>query len=408
MVSRDIERPLILGIETSCDDTACAVVDGAGRVVASVVSSQLEAHRPYGGVVPEIASRQHLMNWPAVSAEALERAGMRLAAFDAIAATRGPGLVGSLLVGLSLGKAFAWSLEKPFYAVHHLEGHLYSPFLAESAHLQSEKTGFDSAQPAECPPDPEAPPSPERSRRAEPQAALASTPLSQRAVADAEVPEHFAGLIVSGGHTTLVRVEGERITAIAETRDDAIGEAFDKLGKRIGLPYPQGPRVDELAERGDPEACPLTVAAGVPGGEALFFSYSGLKTQAVLRLEAIEKQLGRRFGDAVEGDELPPEILDLLAGFRRSAVAQLVQRVDRAYRERPFPVLAVSGGVAANRLLRREVPRWAEKRGVAARLVPLLFAGDNAAMIAHAALRRFRRGDPGDSFDVEAESRVPF
>jgi N6-L-threonylcarbamoyladenine synthase len=369
------------------------------------------------------------MNWPAVSAEALERAGVGLNEFDAIAATRGPGLVGSLLVGLSLGKALAWSLEKPFYAVHHLEGHLYSPFLTESAHLQSEKAGFDSAQPAGRPASPEAPASPERSRRADPDQ-LASTPLSQREHAralsgvegrslgevstdlgqriDPEVPEHFAGLIVSGGHTTLVRVAGERITTLAETRDDAIGEAFDKLGKRIGLPYPQGPRVDELAERGEPDACPLTVAAGVPGGGALFFSYSGLKTQAVLRLEAIEKQLGRRFGEAVEGDDLPREVLDLLAGFRRSAVAQLVQRLDRAYRERSFPVLAVSGGVAANRLLRREIPRWAEKRGVDARLVSLRYSGDNAAMIAHAALRRARRGDPGDPFDVEAESRVPF
>jgi N6-L-threonylcarbamoyladenine synthase len=311
-------------------------------------------------VVPEIASRQHLMNWPAVSAEALDRAGMRLSEFDAIAATRGPGLVGSLLVGLSLGKAIAWSLDKPFYAVHHLEGHLYSPFLA----LDAETGGA--------------------------------------------VPEHFDGLIVSGGHTTLVAVHGAKVTTLAETRDDAIGEAFDKLGKRVGLPYPQGPRVDELAERGDPDACPLSVAAGVPGGEALFFSYSGLKTQAVLRLEAIENQLGRRFGAAIEGDELPQEVLDLLAGFRRSAVAQLVQRLERAHRERPFPVLAVSGGVAANRLLRKEIPRWAEKRGVEARLVPLLFAGDNAAMIAHAALRRALRGDPGDPFDIEAESRVPF
>jgi N6-L-threonylcarbamoyladenine synthase len=293
----------------------------------------------------------------------------------------------------------------------------------------AQPAGFDSAQPAGCPASPEAPASPERSRRADPDQ-LASTPLSQREQARAlsgvegrgfgeatasrkhdassEVPEYFAGLIVSGGHTTLVRVEGDRITTLAETRDDAIGEAFDKLGKRVGLPYPQGPRVDELAERGDPDACPLTVAAGVPGGEALFFSYSGLKTQAVLRLEAIESELGHRFGEAVEGDDLPKGVLDLLAGFRRSAVAQLIQRVDRAYRERPFPVLAVSGGVAANRLLRREVPRWAERRGVEARLVQLRYSGDNAAMIAHAALRRARHGDPGDPFGVEAESRVPF
>ena len=212
-------RPVVFAIETSCDDTACAVVDGAGRVLASVVSRQLAAHRPYGGVVPEIASREHLRNWPPVSAEALERAGLSLAEVDAVAATRGPGLVGALLVGLSLGKALAYGLGKPFLAVHHLEGHLYSPFLAPPG-----AAGGASA---------------------------AADPL----------PERFVGLVVSGGHSNLYAVDGGRVETLGQSRDDAMGEVFDKVGKRLGLPYPQGPHVDRIAEE--------TVAdeAGGDGGD---------------------------------------------------------------------------------------------------------------------------------------------
>ena len=358
----EVDRPLLLGIETSCDDTACAVVDGQGRVLSSVVSSQLAAHRPFGGVVPEIASRQHLANWSAVSEEALERAGVELRAIDGVAATRGPGLVGSLLVGLTVGKAIAWGLGKPFYAVHHLEGHLYSPFLA-------------------VPPD-----------GCELQPAHA-------------VPELFVGLIVSGGHTTLVEVESRRVLALAETRDDAIGEAFDKLGKRMGLPYPQGPVVDELAEKGRAERFPLSVP--VPG-ESPYFSYSGLKTQTLLALEKLERAAGGRTDERDPKEPLSAEVIDLLAGFRAAAVRQLVDRLERLHRRKPVEILAVSGGVAANRLLRRELTRWSSERGVDLRLTPLGFAGDNAAMIAHVALLRSRRGDPGDGLDFEALSRVPF
>src|SRR6185503_10197095 len=170
-----LARPLTLAIETSCDDTACAVVDGEGRVLASSVSSQLAAHRPYGGVVPEIASREHLANWPAVSAAALSPLGLAPRDADVVAATRGPGLVGALLVGLSLGKAIGYALGKPFYGVHHLEGHLWSPFLSASR------------EPAATP------------------------------------PEHFAALVVSGGHTALYGVDGGYVTTLAETRDDAMG-----------------------------------------------------------------------------------------------------------------------------------------------------------------------------------------
>lgn len=350
-----METPLVLGIETSCDDTAAALVDGAGRVVASVVSSQLAAHRPYGGVVPEIASREHLANWPAVEAELLERAGVGLEAVEVVAATKGPGLVGSLLVGLSIGRALAWARGLPFHAIHHLEGHVVSPY------------------------------------------------LSAEGEAAAEVPERFTALVVSGGHTSLYRVEGATIDTVAETRDDAFGEAFDKLGKRVGLPYPQGPVVDRLAELGDASACPLPRLAGT---DELFFSYSGLKTQAITTLERMECEGVRSEANLDEEPPLPQEVLDLLAGFRDSAVRQVLDRLTRLHRREPFERLAVSGGAAANRELRRRLPGWAEERGVRLDLVPLVYSGDNAAMIAFAARLRHDRGVVDDPLAAAAASRL--
>ncbi|HEY4588422.1 MAG TPA: tRNA (adenosine(37)-N6)-threonylcarbamoyltransferase complex transferase subunit TsaD [Thermoanaerobaculia bacterium] len=353
-------HPLVLGIETSCDDTACAVLDGEGRVLSSVVSSQLAAHRPYGGVVPEIASREHLANWPAVSGEALARAGISVREIEVVAATRGPGLVGALLVGLSIGKAIAFAGGRPFHAVHHLEGHLYSPFLRPPG----------EPQPPELPPD------------------------------------RFLGLVLSGGHSSLFAVEEGAVSTLAETRDDAIGEVFDKVGKRLGLPYPQGPKVDELAERGTPGAQRFPVSRF---GETLDFSYSGLKSQALLEIERLERIRGPiDLGADLGADNEPPQaVLDLLAAFREAAVGQVLDRLERLHERQPFSLLAVSGGAAANHLLRRELPAWAERHGVDLRLVPLVYSGDNAAMIAHAALLRQRRGLTDDPFAAEAESRIP-
>ncbi len=365
--------PLVLGIETSCDDTACAIVDGEGRVLASAVSSQLAAHRPYGGVVPEIASRAHLANWPAVSAAAFERAGVAMGDIEVVAATRGPGLVGALLVGLSLGKSIAYARGLPFHAVHHLEGHLRSPFLR----LEGE------------PAEPE--------------------------------PERYVGLVLSGGHSALFAVEGGRATTLGEARDDAMGEVFDKVGKRLGLPYPQGPRVDELAELGEAKASPFPVPDCGPG--SLDFSYSGLKSQALLAIERLEARLGPLdagpWSTEADARAIPPrEVLDLLAGFRAAAVGQVLDRVERLAARRlegvdgaggmdGMRLLAVSGGAAANRLLRRELPLWAERRGVDLRLVPLVYSGDNAAMIANAARLRQAQGLADDPLVAEAESRIP-
>lgn len=351
------ESPLVLGVETSCDDTACALVDGGGRVLSSVVSSQLDVHRPFGGVVPEMASREHLRNWPAVSREALAAAGVGLSEVDLIAATKGPGLIGALLVGLSLGKAMAYGLNKPFCAVHHLEGHLYSPFLG---------TAGEPAEPS---------------------------------------PTEFLGLVVSGGHTTLFEVDNHGTRTLAETRDDAMGEVFDKVGKRLGLPYPQGPVVDELAELGEASSSPLPVARCSDG--SLDFSYSGLKSQTLVSIERLERQGVSSELGGLSVEEVPQSVLDLLAGFRAAAVAQLLERLGRLERQRPIEVLAVSGGVAANRLLRRELAGWAASRAVELKLVPLVYAGDNAAMIAHAALIRQRRGLIDDPLVADAASRIP-
>jgi N6-L-threonylcarbamoyladenine synthase len=307
-------------------------------------------------VVPEIASRAHLENWPAVSAEALGRAGLDLSRIDAVAATRGPGLVGSLLVGLSLGKALAFALDRPFFAVHHLEGHLFSPFL--------QATGSADA-----------------------------------------VPDRFVGLVVSGGHSNLFAVAAGRITTLGEARDDAMGEVFDKVGRRLGILYPQGPRVDELAEGGDPARHRFAIP---DCGGSLDVSFSGLKSQALGQIEKLERSLGPLDLGSLDrsGGTPPTEVLDLLAGFRAAAVGQLLDRVERLHRREPIPLLAVSGGAAANRLLRRELTVWAAANGVDLRLVPLGFSGDNAAMIAHAALLRLRRGESDNPFTAEAESRI--
>lgn len=348
---------LALGIETSCDDTACAIVDGEGRVRSSVISRQLAAHRPYGGVVPEIASREHLRNWPEVSRSALTEAGVSLAEVDLVAATKGPGLIGALLVGLSIGKAIAYALGKSFHAVHHLEGHLYSPYLRAPG------------EPADRP------------------------------------PQEFVGLVVSGGHTTLFAVEHGVITTLAETRDDAMGEVFDKVGKRLGLLYPQGPRVDELAEGGRDGRFALSVAQCTD--RSLDFSYSGLKSQTLVEIQKLEDAGTATDLGELESERTPPELLDLLAAFRSAAVEQIVDRLERLSAQRPLAQLAVSGGVAANRLLRRRLEAWAHDRGVRLRLVPLVYAGDNAAMIAHAALLRHRWGRQDDPLTAEAASRIP-
>ncbi len=343
---------LVLGIETSCDETSVAVVDGSGRVLSNIIATQMQAHAAYGGVVPEVAARAHLENLPAVFEEAVGRAGVALEEIGLIAPTAGPGLIGALLVGLSAGKALAFARGVPLVGVNHLEGHLFS------AHLRA---NGEPARPVELP---------------------------------------FHGLVVSGGHAELVRVEEERIVPIARTRDDAPGEAFDKVARRAGLPYPGGPVVDRIAARGNATRYPLPVGRVTGGSDD--FSFSGLKT-AMLR----EFEKRGVDGSPLDADTLPQDLTDLFASFQHAIVTALLQRVETVHRREGIRRLALSGGVAANSRLRSALSDWGEENGVPVLLPEKSLTTDNAAMIAWAGLLRFRRDGAPPLDSVLARSRWP-
>jgi len=343
---------IVLGIETSCDETSVAVLDGQGRVLSNVIASQMQAHALYGGVVPEIAARAHLENLPSVFEQALATAGVGLADIGLVAATAGPGLIGALLVGLSGAKALAFARDLPLMGVNHLEGHLFS------AHLSA---GGQSALAIEYP---------------------------------------FHGLVVSGGHAELVRVEDGRIVSLARTRDDAPGEAFDKVARRAGLPYPGGPVVDRIAARGDGSRFPLPVGRAGDGSED--FSFSGLKTAMLRQFE--KRGLD---GSPLEAESLSQELADLFASFQRAIVTALLQRVQSVHRREGIRSLALSGGVAANSELRATLSRWGKDNGVTVLLPEKSLTTDNAAMIAWAGLLRFRRQGAPDRDTVVARSRWP-
>jgi N6-L-threonylcarbamoyladenine synthase len=312
------DRTLILAIETSCDDTCAAVLDG-GRILASTISSQAEAHARFGGVVPEVASRQHLELVIPVVADALSEAGASLDNVEAVAVTVGPGLIGALLVGVGTAKAIAAPRRLPLIPVDHLQGHVAANFLE---------------------PEPLEPP--------------------------------FLCLIASGGHTMLAAVRdraGHEV--LGRTLDDAAGEAFDKVARLLGLGYPGGPALEQLAADGNPEAFELPVAMTRDPG--LDFSFSGLKTALVY--------LCRDLGP--EGVE--ERRADLAAGFQAAAVGQLTAKLERALKQGEWGAVALGGGVAANRPLRAAVAGLCERRGVGLKLVPIELCTDNAAMIGSAA-----------------------
>ena len=312
---------MILGIETSCDETAAALVTDEGRLLANVVSSQAELHARYGGVVPEVASRHHLeLLLPAVRA-ALEEAGSELEVVDRVAVTQGPGLVGALLVGLSAAKALAWSRRLPLVPVNHLHGHVASLFLAVDG-VSDTRQGSNGKT--------------------------------------AHPP--FLCLLASGGHTLLLDVrDHSTFEVLGSTLDDAAGEAFDKGARLLGLGYPGGAQVDRLAKEGDPEAFRFPVAK-VPG---LDFSFSGLKTALLYAV----RDLGPR--------EAELRRADLAASYQRAIVRALVERTKEAAEQTGAERIAVVGGVAANSELRAALPDAA--------LAPLELCTDNAAMIASAA-----------------------
>jgi N6-L-threonylcarbamoyladenine synthase len=380
------EDALILGIETSCDETAAAVVRQGRELLSSVVASQIPIHSPYGGVVPELASREHLRNILPVVRSALQQAGVNYEDLAAVAVTEGPGLAGALLVGISFAKSLAFALGKPLIAVNHLEGHIHAVLLEEARRHAGGDDGWLQG------------PHPDRRTLA---------------------------LVVSGGHTHLYLAEsrsagaGESVWSyrnVGRTVDDAAGEAFDKVAKLLGLGYPGGPWIDALAPHGNPEAVPFSFAQikakahrrGEPGAldpaTATYFSYSGIKT-AVLRYTHVHEMEpsieARRAALAAmpapqPADALPlcdPATLDLIASFQRSVVDDLRRKTFRAAEQFGVDRLLVSGGVAANRELRVRFTAEAAERNLPIAFPSLALSTDNAAMIAAAAWPKYAAGE---------------
>jgi N6-L-threonylcarbamoyladenine synthase len=317
-----VSRPLVLAIETSCDETAVAILRAPRNILASEVASQIDLHKRYGGVVPEVASRNHLPRIRPLIEAALQRSGSSLTDIDCVAATRGPGLLTSLLVGYSAAKGLAIGLGKPFIGINHLEGHLLSPFLP----------GIDRAFPS-------------------------------------------IGLIVSGGHTMLVRSTGiGAYHLLGRTLDDAAGEAFDKVAKLLELPYPGGPEIDRLARQGNPKKFDLPRSMAKSGD--FNFSFSGLKTAVRYLLPKLE-------GDFQA---------DLCASFQEAAVDVLVQKTIRAAERSGVQLVTVSGGVSANSRLRSKMLEATTSARLDLKLASPSLSTDNAAMIAYAALERYQLG----------------
>ncbi|GHV75894.1 tRNA N6-adenosine threonylcarbamoyltransferase [Spirochaetia bacterium] len=330
----------ILGIESSCDECAAAVVEDGTRVLSNVVATQIPFHAKYNGVVPEIASRMHTEWIDGVVKEALEKAGLGSADLDGVAATAHPGLLGSLLVGLSFAKAFAWARGLPFIAINHMLAHLYAPQLAPGA--------------------------------------------------AAEYP--FLGLLVSGGHSIICRVDDfDNITVLGTTIDDAVGEAFDKVSKFYGFGYPGGAYIDKLAKAGDPTAFRFPMPSLHKGDHPYDVSYSGLKTAVINQLD----QFRNRNTVTVR-----PE--DIAASFQKTAVEILLRSLFRAAEDTGLSTIVAGGGVAANSYLRS---RLAERTDLRCVFPPLEFCGDNGAMVAGIGYRYLVRGDRSP-LNVVASARV--
>lgn len=326
---------LILGIESSCDETAAAVVRDGRHILSSVISSQIELHRPYGGVVPELASREHLEKIGPVVEQALNEANVGFKDIDAIAVTQGPGLVGALLVGVCYAKGLAYGLKKPLLAVNHIEGHVYSVV-------------FENP----------------------------------------EIVYPALALIVSGGHTNLFYVPTEgQYKIVSRTRDDAAGEAFDKVAKMIGLGYPGGPAIEKIALNGDPTKVKFTppkISDGRPD-----FSFSGMKT-------AVSRYVRENNIEPINDSGPTQAVCDLAAGFQKAVVGSLVGMMAKMSDVHSPQTLIVAGGVACNTLLRTEAQKLADKLNIPVYLPSKHLSTDNAAMIAAAGYAKFLRGEYAD------------
>ncbi len=324
----------ILGMESSCDETSCAVVemgDGVCAIRSNIVASQIDVHRLYGGVVPEIASRAHIEAVSGITYQALETAGVGIKDIGAVAVTSHPGLIGALLVGVNFGKSLAYAHRIPLVPVNHIHGHVAAAYLSHP---------------------------------------------------DLKPP--FLALVVSGGHTQLYRVEDHTaFTVIGSTRDDAAGEAFDKIGRVIGLPYPGGAAMDKLAYEGDPHAIPLPSPA--LGGDNLDFSFSGIKTATLNYLNGMAQK-----GEAVNA-------ADVAAAYTHRIVEALAAKTRTALRQTGLDTLVLAGGVAANSHLRAALEQMCGEEGVRLAMPALNLCGDNGAMIAAAGYFQYQAGNFADT-----------
>ena len=324
---------MILAIETSCDDTSVAIVDSDRRVLCCLVASQDLVHKPFGGVVPEIASRNHTYHLLPLIDQAFVKTQKTWDDIEGIAVTSRPGLVGALIVGLVTAKTLALSQGKPFIGVHHIEGHIMAPFLKDE---------------------------------------------------DYEGPDFykdpFLGLVISGGHTQLYKTEGfGRYTVLGQTMDDAAGEAFDKFAKMLSLPYPGGVQVDRLSQKGNSKA--FEFPRPLIKEDNYTFSFSGLKSSALRQLQGMS-----------EG-EIEKRKADLCASYQEAIVDVLMNRVQRAVKKTGLKKIVVSGGVSANSALRKRVLEWADENQLEVAIPPLKFCTDNAAMIGLAGLLRLQKGE---------------
>ena len=381
----------ILGIESSCDETAAAVIENGERLLSNVVNSQIDIHAEYGGVIPEIAARSHLEVVNPVIRAALSEANCTWDDIDAIAVTYAPGLIGSLLVGTLAARTLAILHNKPLYNIHHVEAHVYANFIVAQG------------KPASSRPHPgqsAALISAGNQARSRSGGVTSDTGVAapQLKLPSSQPDFPLLALIVSGGHSQLVyfRTHGD-YDLIGQTQDDAIGEAFDKVAKILGLPYPGGPAISKAAELGDPHAFTLPIAK--LQGE-YDFSFSGLKT-AVLR--AVQREVGKDF--TFPSHELPGLVNDELrhnmaASFQYTAIKTLVSKTVRAYETlRPASVV-IAGGVAANQELRRQL---ADALPIAIEYAPIQLCTDNAAMIASLAYYRSQIDQPADPYDFEVQ-----
>jgi N6-L-threonylcarbamoyladenine synthase len=332
----------ILAFESSCDETSCAVVEDGRRILSNVISSQVPIHKKFGGVVPEIASRHHIEEVLPVAIEALEQAGLTWEDMDAIAVTEGPGLVGALLVGVAAAKACAWALNKPLIAVNHMEGHIFANLLQYP---------------------------------------------------DLEPP--FLALVVSGGHTMLVVVEDyNTFKLLGQTRDDAAGEAFDKIARVMGYPYPGGPHIDRLAQQGDPDAIHFPVPLRREHN-TFDFSFSGLKSAVINYLNTAR----------MKGETVRPE--DVAASFQKTVVDTVVDKAMQALKKTGLKTIVLAGGVAANSCLRKTLEEACEAKGIRMCRPSPVLCTDNGAMIGSRAYYMAQAGQFAP-LNLNADPRLPF